>query len=203
MNLSKVTMILRGYTYEQVKCVAEVLLDSKHIKNLEVTMNTPNAIEIIKKISSEFSGKLNIGAGTVMTFEDLRKAIDAGAKFVLSPYMMSKEMINFCKVNNVYSIPGALTPSEVAQCFSYGADCVKIFPANEFSYSYAKKIIEPMGDMSLMAVGGVNADNVDQILNSGYKFVGSAGGIFKKEDIINMDKDKLTSSLKNFERNIK
>ena len=71
MELSKVTMILRGYTYEQVRCVAEVLINSSYVKNMEITLNTSNAYEIIKKIADEFQGRLHIGAGTVQTYDCL------------------------------------------------------------------------------------------------------------------------------------
>ncbi|MEG1462302.1 MAG: 2-dehydro-3-deoxyphosphogluconate aldolase, partial [Anaerorhabdus sp.] len=91
MELSKVTMILRGYTYEEIRCVAEVLItcNSRYIRNMEITLNTDNAISIIKDIVKEFGNYLNIGAGTVQTYDELVQAIDAGAKFVLSPRTMS------------------------------------------------------------------------------------------------------------------
>lgn len=201
MNFTKVTMILRGYTYEQVRVVANILAGSK-IKNMEITLNTENAIDIIYKISEEFKDQLNIGAGTVLTFDELKQATQAGAKFILSPKMMEKNMIIYCKNNDVISIPGAFTPSEIAESFKNGADIVKIFPANELSIDYAKKVIEPLGDLALMAVGGVNKDNVKRILESGYSHVGTAGGIFKKEDIISMNIDKLKESLYGFENNL-
>lgn len=197
--LSKVTMILRGYSYEEVACVAEVLLESKYVKNMEITLNSQDPYTIIKRISQKFGDQLTIGAGTVQTYEELVKAIDAGAKFVLSPRMMSEEMLEYCKKNSVISVPGSFTPSEIAQSFAWGADIVKVFPANEVSYSYAKKVIEPMGAMNLMAVGGITKDNVLEALSSGYNFVGTAGGLFKKEDIKGLRKEKLLQSLKSFE----
>lgn len=200
--LSKVTMILRGYTYEEVRCVANVLLGSKNIRNMEVTLNTENAFEIIEEISKEFGDQLNVGAGTVLTYEELVKAHKAGAAFVLSPHLMSKEMMDYCTKHSIFSVPGAFTPSEVAQAMSLGANAVKIFPANEVSYSYANKMREPMGDLPLMAVGGVNKTNVKEVLNSGYSFVGSAGGIFSKEDIKNKDTAKLENALEDFEKSL-
>ena len=202
MKLTKATMILRGYNYEQVRTVAKVLLDATYVRNMEVTLNTENAFDIIKKISDEFKDQLNIGAGTVLTYEQLVKAIDAGATFVLSPYQMTKQMLEYCKEKGIYSVPGSFTPSEVAQSFRDGADCVKIFPANEVSLSYAKRLIEPMGNMALMAVGGINETNVAKALDSGYEFVGSAGGIFKKEDIIAQNEANLRKTLAIFEQAI-
>ena len=202
MNLSEVTMILRGYSYEEVRCVANVLVESKYIRNMEITMNTEDALGTIKKIAEEFQGILNIGAGTVQTYDELVLAVDAGAKFVLSPRMMTKQMLNYCKEKGVISIPGAFTPSEIAKSFEDGADIVKVFPANEVSLSYAKKVCEPMGDLTLMAVGGITASNVKKAFESGYTYVGSAGGIFSKKDIQSKDVDKLKNSLANFEKEL-
>lgn len=203
MNLTKVTMILRGYNYEEVKCVADVLLDSTFVRNMEITLNTEGAFEIIEKISNEYGNRLNIGAGTVQTFDELIKAIDAGAKFVLSPRKMSNAMLDYCKERGVISVPGSFTASEIADSFTEGADVVKVFPANEVSLSYAKKICEPMGELPLMAVGGINKSNVKEALESGYSYVGTAGGLFAKEDIKALDVDKLKKSLKEFEQELK
>ena len=101
MELSKVTMILRGYNVDQVRAVAEVLLQAKHVKNMEITLNTDNAYKIIRTISDEFQGKLNIGAGTVQTYDELVKAVEAGAKFVLSPRQMTADMLAYCKKKSV------------------------------------------------------------------------------------------------------
>lgn len=200
--LSPVTMILRGYSYEEVKCVAEVLLESKVCRNMEITLNSNDPYTIIEKISKEFGNQLNVGAGTVQTFDELKRAINAGAKFVLSPYMMTAEMLKYCHSHNVISVPGSYTPTEIAQSFAWGADIVKVFPANELSLSYAKKICEPMGDLNLMAVGGINASNVKEAFASGYKFIGTAGGLFKKEDIQKLDKQALKKSLIIFEESL-
>lgn len=195
-------MILRGYTYEEVRCVAQVLTMSTFVKNMEITLNSEDPYTTIQKISNEFKDKLNIGAGTVQTKEELVKAIDAGATFVLSPRMMSKEMLEYCKSHNVISVPGSFTPSEIAKSLNDGADIVKVFPANEVSYGYAKKICEPMGNLPLMAVGGVNRDNVKEVFASGYSYIGTAGGLFSKEDIKNQDMVALKESLVLFENEL-
>lgn len=199
MELSKVTMILRGYNVEQVRTVAEVLLHAKHVRNMEITLNTDNAYEIIRIISDEFQGKLNVGAGTVQTYDELKKAVDAGAKFVLSPRQMTADMLAYCKERGIVSVPGSFTPSEIGDQFAMGADIVKVFPANELSLKYAKKVCEPMGDLKLMAVGGINRGNVREALDSGYKYVGTAGGLFPKDQILHMDKEKMLISLQEFE----
>ena len=83
-----------------------------------------------------------------------------------------------------------------------GADIVKVFPANEVGFDYAKKLCEPMGELPLMAVGGIQAGNVKKALQSGYTYVGTAGGLFEKEDIQNMRKDHMLKSLEVFEKEL-
>ena len=166
---------------------------------MEITLNTDNAYKIIRTISDEFQGKLNIGAGTVQTYDELVKAVEAGAKFVLSPRQMTADMLAYCKKKGIVSVPGSFTPSEIGEQFAMGADIVKVFPANELSLKYAKKVCEPMGDLKLMAVGGINKENVREALDSGYKYVGTAGGLFPKDQIVQMDKARMLMSLKEFE----
>ena len=200
-SFGSVTQILRGYTYEQVRLVVSLLVGSK-VHNVEITLNSDDPHTIIRKISAEFSDHLHIGAGTVLTLNELRNAVNAGATFVLSPTMMSQEMFDFCKEKGIRSVPGAFTPSEIRQCFLDGADIVKVFPANEVSHTYASKVLEPLGSYPLMAVGGVTAANVKEVFSGGYSYVGTAGGIFKKKDIIEMNVKALKEELQIFEENL-
>ncbi len=194
-----VTTILRGFNYEQVRSVCRVLVGSEKIKNVEITLNTPDAFTTIKKITEEFGKELNIGAGTVITFEELKKAIDCNVAVVLSPCGYTKEMIDYCHEHNVTAIPSGLTPSEIQTQFDYGADIVKVFPANEFSKSYAKKVLEPLGNHPLMAVGGVNDKNVKEHLDGGYQYAGTCWGLFEKADVLEMNEENMALSVKKFE----
>lgn len=191
---SAVTQVLRGYTYNQVKAVVEVLVDSP-VHNVEVTMNTPEAALLLQKLSSEYGSDINIGAGTVLTLEELQIAHKAGATFVLAPTLLSKEMFDYCKEHEILSVPGAFTPTEIAHAFALGADIVKVFPANELSYGYAKKVCEPLGNLPLMAVGGVTTDTIAEVFAGGYAYVGTANGIFNKNDILTENKIALKHSL--------
>ena len=191
---SAVTQVLRGYTFNQVKAVVEVLVDSP-VHNVEVTMNTPEAALLLQKLSSEYGSDINIGAGTVLTLEELQIAHKAGATFVLSPTLLSKEMFDYCKEHEILSVPGAFTPTEIAHAFALGADIVKVFPANEVSYGYAKKVCELLGNLPLMAVGGVTTDTIAEVFAGGYAYVGTANGIFNKNDILTENKAALKHSL--------
>lgn len=199
----QVTVILRGYTYEQVKTVCDVLKMGTKVKNVEISLNTEGALDTIQKIVSQYQGELCIGAGTVVDFDDLKAVISLGVSFVLSPVGFTQEMIHYCKEHHVTSIPAALTPSEIYHQIQMGADMIKVFPANEVSWNYAKKVCEPLGTLPLMAVGGVNRGNVKEVLTKGgYTYAGSAGGIFKKEDILQQNQKNLKKSLLIFEEQL-
>lgn len=201
-DFPKVTVILRGYTYSQIRTVVKTLLGTK-LKAVEITMNTPDAINIINKISVEFGGLIKVGAGTVKTYKEAEEAIKAGATFLLSPIMLSKEIIELCKKNNVISVPGAYTPTEVNKSLEDGADIVKIFPAGTLGSKFLTDIQAPLGKLPLMVVGGVNGNNVSDYFKAGASFAGIASGIFNKNDILNENEEELKKSIEYFESKMK
>ena len=200
VNLSKVTVILRGYTYEQIKCVAQSLIGTS-INNIEITLNSPDVFNSIKKIKNDFP-ELNVGAGTVCTLEDTKKSIESGVDFILSPINLSKESIDLCNKNDVVCVPAAMTPSEIYKMFEYGADIVKVFPATTVGAKFFKDVQAPLGNLELMAVGGVNGDNAKDFLDNKCNYLGIGSGIFEKKDIIDKNMDKLKLSLNKFIKNM-
>lgn len=198
-NFPKITIILRGYNYSQARTVMKALAKSS-IKSVEITMNTPNALEMISKLSSEFGSEILIGAGTVTTLEQAKEAIKAGAKFILSPVMLTKEIFDLCKQYSVISVPGAMSPTEIYKSFNDGADIIKVFPAISCGMKFFKGVKAPLGNLPIMAVGGVTKDNAKEFLNSGVDFLGIGSGLFNKEDIINENIEGLIKSLGEFEK---
>ncbi len=200
-NFPRITVILRGYTYPQIRTVVKNLIGTK-LRAVEITMNTPDAINIINKISTEFGNLVKVGAGTITTYEEAEESIKAGAAFLLAPTMLSKEIIDLCKEKNVVSVPGAFTPTEIKKCFDYGADIVKVFPAGTLGSKYLSDIQAPLGKLPLMAVGGISGENISDYFDAGATFAGIASGIFKREDILNENEDGLRKSIKLFESKI-
>ena len=197
----KITVILRGYNYDQVRLITQLLV-KYWIKSLEITMNTENAFEIIKKIKEEFGKKIFIGAGTVINMENTKEAVKAGAEFILSPIMLEKEILEYCKSKEVLTVPGAFSPTEITESLRNGADIVKIFPAERLGSKYISDITAPLGELPLMVVGGINKNNVNDYFKKGAKYAGIASGIFEKEDILNEDREKLENTLKSFINNL-
>lgn len=197
-DFPKVTVILRGYDYNQTRNIVEVLSNSR-IKSVEIALKNSNAKDILRKIVNEFGDKIIIGAGTILTKEDLIDVVNIGVKFVLAPIMFSKEQLQICIKNEVISVPGAFTPSEIYKSFKDGADIVKVFPANTVTPKYFKDIKAPLGDLKLMAVGGVNAKNALEYLANGADFLGIGSGIFNKEDVLQGNYENVRRSIESFE----
>lgn len=198
-DFPKITIILRGYTYEQTRNIVEILSNSK-IKSIEIALKNKEDKDTVGKIIEEFGDKMLIGAGTVLNKEDLLEVIEKGVKFVLSPIMFSKEMLEICKENNVISVPAAFSPSEIYASFENGADIVKVFPASSVTSKFFNAIKAPLGDLKLMAVGGVNANNAEEYLKNGADFLGIGSGVFKNEDVVELNNKNLKKSIEAFEK---
>ena len=191
----KFTIIMRGYSFEEDRAILSAMKGLEKQFAVEVTMNTPGAAGTIKRLNDEFSKKLIIGAGTVLSFEDEIEAIDAGAKFALSACTFTKPMIEYAKKRGVITVPGMMTPSEVLQQLRYGADIIKIFPATTVGPKYFKDIQGPLNHIRLMAVGGISKNNVHQFFENGADYAGIGSGAFNKEDIQKKNINNLHESL--------
>jgi 2-dehydro-3-deoxyphosphogluconate aldolase / (4S)-4-hydroxy-2-oxoglutarate aldolase len=196
-NFPKVTIILRGYNYEQVRTVVKLLAENE-FKSVEIPLNSPDAFQTINKISDEFGDEMMVGAGTVLNLEDAIKSVEVGSKFLLSPIMMSEKVFEYCADHQVITVPAAFSPTEIYHSFQAGADIVKIFPAARLGSKFITDITAPLGKMPLMVVGGINGDNAPEFFKAGAQFLGIASGIFNKEDIHQQNEPRLKESLVTF-----
>ena len=201
-NFPKVTVILRGYTYPQIRSVVKNLAGSK-LRSVEITMNTPGALEAIEKISQEFGDSVMVGAGTVLTCEQAQESIRAGAAFLLSPTMLDKKILDLCREKHVISVPGACSPTEIKKSFEDGADIVKVFPAARLGSRYLSDIAAPLGKMPLMVVGGIGTANIAEYFQAGASFAGIASGIFNKEDILSQNEEGIRKSIEEMENTLR
>lgn len=200
-DFPKVTVILRGYTYPQIRTVVKNLVGSR-LRAVEITMNTPGALETIEKISQEFGDSVLVGAGTVLTYEEAQAAIAAGAAFLLSPTMLDKQILDLCREKGIISVPGAFSPTEIHQSLQDGADIVKVFPAARLGSRYLTDISAPLGKMPLMVVGGIGTSNVEEYFRAGASYAGIASGIFRKEDILNQNEDGIREAIQAMEQKL-
>ncbi len=198
----KVTVILRGYDYEQVRCVVKNMVGTK-LGAVEVAMNTPSAAQTIERVAREFGDDVLVGAGTVISAARAYAAVEAGARFALSPICFTEEIFSICKANGLMTVPSAFSPSEVWNMFEMGADIVKIFPAGTLGPKYVKDIQAPLDSIPIMVVGGVNGDNCQEFFDEGASYAGICSGIFDPKHIVKMDDKGLKADIKAFEEKVR
>ena len=148
----------------------------------EVTFRTAAAEESIRIMATEFPEML-LGAGTVLTTDQVDRAVAAGAKFIVSPGF-DPEVVDYCISKDILVLPGCITPSEVAQAVKRGLEVVKFFPAEQFGgVSTIKALAAPYTNTKFMPTGGVSAKNLKDYL-SFKKIVACGGSWMVKGDLI-------------------
>jgi 2-dehydro-3-deoxyphosphogluconate aldolase/(4S)-4-hydroxy-2-oxoglutarate aldolase len=137
-----------------------------------------------------------------MTVEQVRMAAEAGAEYMISPNV-DEDVIKETKRLGKLSIPGAMTPSEIAAAYKMGADIIKLFPANEVGLSYIKAIKAPLKHIPLMATGGVRPANAMDYLNAGSAALGVGGDLVNKQWIAAGEFDKIGQAARDFADSVK
>ena len=163
----------------------------------EVTFRTAAAEESIKIMATKFP-EMFVGAGTVLTTEQVDRAIGAGAKFIVSPGFNPK-VVEYCIKNNYPICPGIMTPTELEMALGFGLDVVKFFPAeNAGGLKMIKAMAAPYTMMKFMPTGGINATNIRDYLACD-KILACGGSWMVKGDLISAGKfdeiQKLTSEV--------
>ena len=160
---NKIVAIIRGADPADVLRIADALQHGG-VNILEVTLNSPNALQVIRELIDKMKNML-VGAGTVLSADDAKASINAGARFIISPNT-NTGTIAATKKLGIVSIPGAYTATEVVNAFSNGGDIIKIFPAT--SADYIKVLRGPLSHIPMMPTGGITAENI-----SGFKKAGA------------------------------
>lgn len=182
---SKIIAIVRGIHSSNIIDLVEAMCKGG-VRCAEVTFDQSSAeaakdtLLSIEKLCECFGERACVGAGTVMTVEQVRLAAQAGAKYIISPNT-DPEVIRETKRLGLVSISGAMTPSEVAYAYSLGADIVKLFPAGILGPAYIRALRAPLGHIPMTAVGGVNAANCVDFLSAGCIGVGVGGNLVNKK----------------------
>ena len=162
------------------------------VTNIELTLTTPNAIEGIRRLDRELSGKAIIGAGTVLEAESCRRAVEAGAQYIVSPGF-DDAVHAAAKGLGKLSMPGAMTPTEILRAWTLGADIVKVFPSAGLGPSYIRDVLAPLPFVRLMPTGGVDAGNAADWIRAGAVCVGAGSNLAPKEAIAKKDWPAITA----------
>src|SRR5256884_5942397 len=170
-----VVAILRGRRAEHLDTVLDVLVDAG-IRSLEVTLNTPGALEAIRRARTRYGADVSVGAGTVRTVADVEDAVAAGAQFMVSPHA-DPALGTRARELAVAYLPGALSPTEIVAAWNSGAAAIKLFPARLGGPRYLRDLREPLPDIPIVPTGGVNAENVAEWFAAGAVAVGVGGSL--------------------------
>lgn len=161
----------------------------------EVTFRTEAAEESIRVMTTEYP-EMFVGAGTVLTIDQVDRAVAAGAKFIVSPGF-DPEIVDYCIEKEIPVYPGCITPSEVAQAVKRGLKVVKFFPAEQFGgVATIKALAAPYTGIKFMPTGGVSAKNLESYLTCD-KIVACGGSWMVKGDLVKAGKfDEITELVK-------
>ena len=192
----KIVVIVRGIDSDKIIPLAEAMYEGG-IRALEITYNASNMAENtlvagnIKKLVDHFGDRMIIGAGTVLTTEQVELTKAAGGTFIISPNAKEEIIRKTCELGMV-SIPGALTPTECVDAYDAGADFVKLFPITNLGSSYVKAMKAPLSHIRFLGVGGIDENNMEEYLKAGVCGFGIGSNIVNKKLIETEDYKAIT-----------
>ena len=192
----KIIVIVRGVEREKLIPLAKAMYDGG-IRLIEVTFDASGKIsdsetaENIKMLSEYFDGKMTVGAGTVLSTEQVELVAKSGGKFIISPDT-NADVIRKTVDLGLVSMPGALTPTEIMTAHRSGADFVKLFPVSNLGSGYVKAVSAPISSVKFLAVGGIDLSNVKEYLKAGVWGFGIGSNIVDKVLLKNGDYKGIT-----------
>ncbi|TDL34272.1 bifunctional 4-hydroxy-2-oxoglutarate aldolase/2-dehydro-3-deoxy-phosphogluconate aldolase [Jeotgalibacillus sp. S-D1] len=185
LSTLSVIPVLRNIPYKKSKDIVQALLDGG-IHAVEVTMESDRAEAIIRESADQFGDQMLIGAGTVLSVDDCKRAIEAGAQFIVSP-ALDEEVVTYAVEQGVPVIPGVFTPSEILRAVQLGAAMVKLFPASVLGPGFITDVKGPLGHIEIMATGGITMESAKSYIEAGAIAVGAGGALLRKDLISEND----------------
>lgn len=190
--------IIRGFEPDICLRLSEAYVKGG-IDMVEVTFNQKDprswkdTAAAIRSIKDHFAGSVKVGAGTVLTEEQLLMCEDAGGEYMVTPNV-NTSLIRKCVADGLMAMPGAITPTEAVDAFNAGASYVKLFPAGVFGPEYVKALVAPLSHIPFLAVGGIGPHNIADFIKAGCVGAGVGGNLTNKEWISNGEWDKITAA---------
>jgi len=203
MEKNKIFAVVRTDNAQKAIDISKALIDGG-INLIEITMGYDDAVTAIKKLSENTD--ISVAAGSVITADQAEKAINSGAKLIVSP-ILEMRLIKLCRAKKIPIITGAATPTEAYEAWKLGVSIIKVFPAKALGGPrYIKDILTPMPFLHLMPAGGVNFDNFTDYLDAGAVAVGMGNAFYANEtsySAINKNAITVINKLNNYIKNTK
>lgn len=179
----KICAILRKLPPEIIQEYAHAIYQGG-ISMFEVALNSSDSYKQIAALRNMFGENALVGAGTVLSEEQAKNALESGAQFLLTP-CVQENILDFCTKNQIKILPGVMTPSDVALCLFYGITTMKLFPAGDLPSNYIRSLKGPFDTTEYVAVGGVNSNNIKTFFANGFIGVGIGNALVPKEYLEN------------------
>ncbi len=183
--------VIRGMDPAVMRDIARALV-AGGVRALEITMNSPQPLQMISQVRSLLEGSDTIiGAGTVLDSETARAAMLAGAQFIVAPNL-NLEVIQTCRRYSCPVVPGAMTPTEMIRAWEAGADMVKVFPAGALGPGFVKDVKGPLPHIKIVPTGGIDLENAASYIRAGAAALGVGGGLVDSRTVAARDYGRLT-----------
>lgn len=199
---NQIVVIARKVPEDQICRLAQALMEGG-LSCLEVTFDHSHpggideSLNNLRRLNSEMGSAITLGAGTVLTAEEVRLAHQAGAKYIISPDTHPK-VIQTTRSLGLVSIPGAMTPTEIRTAYDLGADIVKVFPASTLGPGFIRAMQGPFPHIPLLVAGGVTPENIGDYLKAGAKGAGCIGKLVHPEWMQAGHWSKITEVARNY-----
>lgn len=196
----KIIAIVRGLSKEEAVDTAKALA-AGGINMIEVTFDQTSTdgykatLEAVETIASTMQGAVYVGAGTVLSIEQVDLAYKAGAQYIITP-SVDTAVIKHANELGMVTMPGAMSPTEIEEAYKAGADFVKVFPGGNLGADYIKAVKAPLKHIPLLAVGGVNLDNIESFKKAGVVGFGLGGNLVNQTLIKAGNFDEITKIAK-------
>ena len=184
-----IVAVVRADSSQQLLDVARALLGGG-VDCIEITMTTPNALEVIRQCRRELGDSALVGVGTVLDAETAARALEAGSQFVVSP-VLEPAVIQAAHAAGVPAVAGAFSPTEILAATRLGADLVKVFPATKLGPGFFKDILAPMPFLRLTPTGGVDLINAADFIRAGAATLGVGSSLVDKKAVKAGDFDSI------------
>jgi 2-dehydro-3-deoxyphosphogluconate aldolase/(4S)-4-hydroxy-2-oxoglutarate aldolase len=192
--------VVRMPDSDQLVRVVEAVLEGG-VTAIEITMTTPNALKVIEDVARRMGDVVEIGVGSVLDAATAHRAVDAGARYVVSP-VLKKEVVDAAHQRGVPAMPGAFSPTEIQRASEMGADLIKVFPADIVGMPFFKAVLAPLPHLKLMPTGGVSLTNAGDWIRSGAVAVGVGSALLDRRAIDEGDYAKLTENARQLRRSV-
>ena len=184
--------VIRMTETDRLLRVSEALAEGG-VEAIEITMTVPGAVEMIEAAHRELGDDVLLGVGSVTTPGKAREAVDAGARFVVSP-VFKEEVVEATLDTSAVAMPAGFTPTEIQRAHEAGADFVKVFPASIHGPKFIKAVRAPLPHLKLVPTGGVSLDDAGDWIDAGAAMVGVGSALLDQDAIAAGDYATLTDN---------